>query len=107
MAVNFAEHPEDLERVAAAVNQEGDLILRLNEEFGLPFALLLVPPSTNQGSVRFPEVVRHALRTLEDEPTALAFILVSYEAIYDLLNAGTSAQQLGEAIDLFAHYRRW
>jgi hypothetical protein len=101
MAVNFAEHPEDLKRVASAVDREGDLILRLNEEYGLPYALLLVPPTTKQGSSQFPEVVKHALRTLEDEPTALAFILVNYDAIRNLLNEGKSAQQIGEAIDQF------
>jgi hypothetical protein len=101
MAVNFAEHPADLESVASAVDREGDLILRLNEEYGLPYALLLVPPNTKQGGSQFPEVVKHALRTLEDEPTGLAFILVNYESIRNLLNEGKSAQHVGEAIDQF------
>jgi len=101
MAVNFAEHPEDLERVAAAVEEEGDLILRLNESFGLHCALLLVPPSTKQASRHFPEVVRHALRTLEDEPTALALMIVNYDEIKELLESGKSVEQIEEAIDLF------
>lgn len=102
MAVNFTEHPEDLERVAAAVDKEGDLILRVNEDYGLPYALLLVPPSTDKGSRYLPEVVKYALRTLDDEATALTLIVVNYDAITDMLDSGKTPRQMEEAIELFA-----
>ncbi|MCS6850417.1 MAG: hypothetical protein NZ700_04525 [Gemmataceae bacterium] len=102
MAINFADHPQDLNRVAATVAREGDLILRLHEDYGLPYALLLVEPSTETGSRQFPEITKHALRTLDDELTALALIIVNYDAIQEMLDSGKPLQEIEEAIDTFA-----
>ena len=76
---------------------------RLNEEYGLPYALLLVPPTAKQGSSQFPEVVKHALKTLEDERTALAYILVNYDTISNLLNEGKSRSKSGKPSTCFTH----
>lgn len=100
-AVNFIKHPEDVERIAQAVETEDDLILRICETYGLGCALLLVPPETGKGSQVFPKVVKYALRTLEDEPTALALMMTNYDAIRELLDEGATLRQLEEAIDLF------
>jgi hypothetical protein len=99
--VNFADHPEDLERVAQAVDRYGELILQINEDFGLAYALLMIPPDTRKGSRHLPEVVKHALRTLEDYSTALALILTNHRDLTELLDSGKSVQDLNEAIDLF------
>lgn len=101
MAVNFDEHPEDLERVAKAVEKEGERILSLGEEFGLPFALLLVPPATDKGSQLFPEVVKHSLRVMDDRALALALMIVNHQDICDLLDAGISVDELTDAVNLF------
>jgi hypothetical protein len=104
MAINFIEHPQDVEKAAQAIDREGELILRLNEQYGLPCALLLVPPDT-QNSRDFPRVVKYALRTLtpslNDEAATLAFVLVNYESIVAVLREGKSAEQIEKSIDLF------
>ena len=100
MTVNFTEHPEDLERVAKAVSGDGDLVLSINEEYGLPFALLLVPSATNKGSREFPAVARYALKKME-RPMALAFLTVNYASLTELLDQGKGIQELIDAIDAF------
>lgn len=100
-AVNFAAHPEDLERIARAVEREGDSILDLNENYGLAYALLLVPPDTEKGSRDLPELVKYALRTLPDQPVALTLMLTNYDTVRELLDGGERLEQLTAAIDLF------
>lgn len=102
MAVNFTEYPEDLERVAAALDREGERMLCLNEDYGLPFALLLVPSRTDRGSQHIPEVVKFALRTLDDEPSALALMIINYDSIKEMLDSGIALRQIEEAIEQFA-----
>ncbi len=100
-AVDFATHPEDGERVARAVETEGELILRLNDQYGLPFALLLVPPAKSAGE-RLPEVVRYAIQNADDdEATAVAFAAVNYASMFALLGEGKTAEELQTAIDQF------
>ena len=91
MMVNFTEHPEDLERVAQAVSDCGDLILDVNEEYGLPFALLLVPPATDKGSQQFPTIAKYVLNKFTERPTALAFLTVNYSTFTELLDGEKSS----------------
>jgi hypothetical protein len=100
-AVDFATHPEDGERVARAVETDGDLILRLSDQYGLPFALLLVPPA-KAAAGRLPEVVRYAVQNADDdEATAVAFAAVNYAAMFALLGEGKTAEDLQTAVDRF------
>jgi len=101
MSVNFADSPASLERVAEAVASYGDLPLNVNEEFGLPAALMLVAPLTEKGSRRMPEVVQHACRTL-DPGVGVALMLLNYDDVAKMLDAGTGVEQLRDAIDLLA-----
>jgi hypothetical protein len=101
MMVNFTEHPEDLERVARAVSDYGDLVLEVNEGYGLPFALLLVPPDTDKGSRQFPVVAKYVLEKFAEKPAALAFLTVNYSTLSELLDEGKAIRDLTDAIDAF------
>lgn len=101
MSVNFADSPPSVERVAETVAKYGDLPLDLNDNFGLPAALMLVAPPSNKGSRRMPEVVQHACRTL-DPALAVALMLLNYDDVIKMLDAGAGVEQFCDAIDLLA-----
>lgn len=101
-SINWEQHPEDLERVAQALEHEGDLILDLQKDYGLPYALLLVPPSEDAGSKHLPDIVHFARNTLRDEETALALVLVNYDDIKHQLDVGIPPRDLEDAIRQFA-----
>jgi hypothetical protein len=101
MAVNFMDSPISVERVAEAVASYHDLPLDLGEKYGLPAALMLVAPPTENGSKRMPDVVQHACKVL-DPALAVVLMLLNYDDVANLLDAGVDPTQLYAALDLLA-----
>ncbi len=98
LAVDCAAHPEDLERLAQAVDAD-DRILDIHEQYGFAFALLLVAPATAKGSRDLPRVSEYTLRRL-DRPLALALLMTNYTSLRERMDAGMSAREVEKAIDL-------
>lgn len=101
LAINFIDSPPSAERVATAIERYGDLILDLNDEFGLPSALMLIEPATENESRYIPKVVKHACEQL-DRSLAVTLLLMNYDDVSQMLDAGSSVQGLCEAIDHLA-----
>jgi hypothetical protein len=101
LAINFADSPASVERVAEAIITYRDLPLDLHDRFGLSAALMLVALVTDKGSRRLPDVVQHAFRTL-DPALAVVLMFLNYDDIAKLLDAGVGIEQFVEAIDLLA-----
>ncbi len=101
MSINFMDSPASVERVAEAVAKYHDLPLDLNERYGLPAALMLVAPPTEKGSKRIPDVVQHAYNAL-DPPLAAVLMLLNYDDVAKMLDAGVEPEELFRAIDLLA-----
>jgi hypothetical protein len=100
VAFDFQQHPEDVERVARALEEHDKEMLDLLDDFGPQFALLFVNPDSSKGSRQMPVIVRHALSRLE-RPVALALVTACYQDVAELLDDGTSVKRVLAAIDLF------
>ena len=99
-ATNFAEAPAGTERVAVALAKHRELMLQLNEEFGLSAALLLVPP-VESGASGLPEIVLHACKRL-GPLLGVTLMLADYDDVARLLAEGVSVEAVCHGIDLLA-----
>lgn len=100
---DFRTDHTGVEQLAKAVDREPEQVLRLADEGGLPSALLLVTPETDNVQLRqFPEIVRHTLQIIQDRPLAVAFLFAQQDAIWKLLETGRSAKDMKDAITRFA-----
>jgi hypothetical protein len=102
MLVDFVDTgSEGIERVAHALNLNGEPMLDLNERFGLATALLLVP-SADDLKDQLPSLFRHAIDMLGPEEAAALFVSNHDDLAALLPKDQRPLDELVEAVDILS-----
>lgn len=102
MLTDFAGHDNSsVERVAKALETQGEIMLDVNEQYGLSVALMFVPPVGDQDAA-VPQLFNDAIDRLGTDE-AVALFLTNYDDIVRLiLEEKRPVESVREAIDFLA-----
>ena len=103
MLVDFARDGKNVERMATALRDSGELLLEVNERYGFAVALMFVaPPGDKEAAV--PRLLRHAMAPGHLAPdVAVSLFLSNYECLLQMvLSESCPPDRIREGLDLLA-----